>query len=69
MTQCERILQYIEENGSITALEATREIGCTQLAARLCDLKKMGYKFKKVTEKSKNRYGDPVHYKRYSICK
>ena len=66
-TQCERILQYIAENGSITALEATREIGCTQLSARLCELEKRGYIFNKVTEKSKNRYGDPVHYKRYSI--
>jgi predicted ArsR family transcriptional regulator len=67
-TQRKRILQYIDEKGSITALEAVREIGCTQLSARLCELEKEGYIFKKVTEKSKNRYGDPVHYKRYSIC-
>ena len=68
MTQRDRILQYIDEKGSITALEAIREIGCTQLSARLCELEQRGYKFAKVTEKSKNRYGDSVHYKRYSIC-
>ena len=67
ITQRERILQYIEEKGSITALEAVREIGCTQLSARLCELEKRGYVFNKVTEKSKNRYGDPTHYTRYSI--
>ena len=68
MTQCERILQYIDENGSITSFDAIREFGCTRLASRICDLKKMGYKFEKTIEISKNRYGDTVHYKRYSIC-
>lgn len=68
ITQKERILQYIEKKGSITALEAVREIGCTQLSARLCELEKEGYIFNKVTEKSKNRDGDPIHYTRYSLC-
>lgn len=67
-TQCERILQYIEENGSITSYDAIREFGCTRLASRICDLKRVGYEFEKTTEISKNRYGDPVHYTRYSLC-
>lgn len=69
LTQCERILQYIEENGSITSLEAIQEFGCTRLASRICDLEQKGYAFKRDWEKAKNRYGDPVHYKRYSICR
>ena len=68
MTQCERILQYIEENGSITQLQALREFGCMRLASRMSDIKKMGYPVKMEMEKSKNRYGEPVHYARYSIC-
>lgn len=68
ITQCEKILQYIEENGSITTFEAFCDIGCTRLASRICDLRKMGYKFKTDTEKGKNRNGEPVHYTRYSIC-
>lgn len=40
LTQCERILQYIEENGSITQLDALREFGCMRLASRMCDIKK-----------------------------
>lgn len=59
LTQCEMILQYIEETGSITPLDALREFGCMRLASRMCDIKKM--------EKAKNRYGDPVTYARYFI--
>ena len=68
-TQRDRILQYIGENGSITAFEAVQEIGCTQLSARLCELERQGMVFDKVIEKAKNRYGDPTHYTRYSIAK
>lgn len=68
VTQCDRILQYIEENGSITQLQALREFGCMRLASRMSDIKKMGYPVKMEMEKSKNRYGEPVHYARYTIC-
>ena len=67
MTQCDRILQYIEENGSITQLDALREFGCMRLASRMCDIKKMGYHVKKEMETAKNRYGEPISYARYSI--
>ena len=67
MTQCDRILQYIEENGSITQLDALREFGCMRLASRMCDIKKMGYPVKKEMETAKNRYGEPISYARYSI--
>lgn len=66
-TQCERILQYIDENGSITQIEALRELGCMRLASRMCDIKKMGYPVRKTTEVSKNRYGEPVHFAKYFI--
>ena len=66
-TQCERILQYIEETGSITQLEALEQFGCMRLASRISDLKKMGYNVTKRMEKKKNRYGDPISYARYTI--
>lgn len=68
LTQCDKILQYIEENGSITPLDALKEFGCMRLASRMCDIKKMGYPVKKEMETAKNRNGEPVHYARYSIC-
>ena len=67
MNQCERIIDYIQSFGSITTLQAFQDIGCTRLASRINDLKKMGYRFDTDTEKSKNRYGETVHYKRYRL--
>lgn len=68
MTQCEKILQYIEETGSITPLDAMREFGCMRLASRMCDIKRMGYAVSVKMETGKNRNGGPVRYARYSIC-
>ncbi len=65
MTQQERVLDYIAENGSITAFEAVLYLGILQLSARICELEKKGFTFTKTPEKSKNRYGDPVNYIRY----
>ena len=67
MTQRERVVQYIRDFGSITAWEAMKELGCTQLAARLCELKAEGYRFGKKVEKGRNRYGDPTHWTRYTL--
>lgn len=66
-TQCERILQYIEETGSITQMEALKEFGCMRLASRISDLKRQGVPVKRTMETAKNRYGEPVSYARYSI--
>ena len=42
-THCNQILNYIKSHGSITSLEAFKEIGCTRLSGRIFDLKKQGY--------------------------
>lgn len=42
-TQCELILAYMEKHGGITQLEATDAIRCSRLAARISDLRKVGY--------------------------
>ena len=67
ITQKQRIIKYIQDFGSITALEAMKDLGITQLGARIDGLQKDGYSFKKVWERSKNRYGEPVDYKRYYL--
>ncbi len=41
--QTRRIVKYIDDFGSITTLEAMRDLGVTNLHARLYDLKKEGY--------------------------
>ena len=66
-TQTERVLEYIEEYGSITQLEALQQIGCMRLASRISDLKKMGYPITSKVEAVKNRYGENCYIKRYSL--
>lgn len=67
VNQKQRIIKYIQDFGSITSLEAMKDLGITQLGARIDGLQKDGYSFKKVWERSKNRYGENVDYKRYSL--
>ena len=69
MTQCERILKYIDDYGSITQLDALRDLGCMRLASRISDLKKLGFNIKKSTVAGKNRYGEPIRFAEYSMDK
>lgn len=66
-TQNERILEYIEEFGSITQLEALRDIGCMRLASRISDLKRLGYSIVSEIETVENRFGEKCHIKRYRM--
>lgn len=68
MTQKERILNYIEQFGSISPLEAFRDLGITKLATQISLLIRFdGVEIEKKYEKAKNRFGEPVHYMRYSF--
>ena len=66
-TQNERILNYIEEYGSITQLDALRDLGVMRLASRMSDLRRQGYNIISETETVMNRYGESCHIKRYSL--
>ncbi len=66
-TQNQRILDYIDEFGSITQLEAIRDLGCMRLASRISDLRRLGYPIKSEFEPVKNRFGETCHIKRYSM--
>lgn len=65
MNQEERILQYIDDFGSITALDAVRDLGVMQLSARICGLEKKGFVFPRETETGINRYGEQIRFTRY----
>lgn len=67
LTQKDRILMWIANNGSITSWEAYKELGITQLATRIFELKDLGYNFSKETVFTKNRYGYPTHYDKYKL--
>lgn len=66
-TQAERVLDYIDEFGSITQLEALRDLGIMRLASRISDLKRQGYPITRKIETVKNRYGEKSHVMRYSM--
>lgn len=68
ITQKDRIINYIREFGSITSLEAYKDLGVTQLGARLKELQEQGYTFTTKWESSQNRYGDKTDYKRYYLA-
>lgn len=68
MTQCERIIRHLQDYGSITSLEAMKEYGIMRLASRINDLKRRGHKIISITEKSKNRYGEPTKYSVYMLA-
>lgn len=68
-TQKELILQYIADFGYITSYQAYADLGITQLATRIKELKEKGYEFKTVNVKTKNRYGKPSHYYEYYLIK
>ena len=68
MTQCDRIIRHLQDYGSITSLEAMKEYGIMRLASRINDLKRRGHKIISITEKSKNRYGEPTKYSVYMLA-
>ncbi len=66
-TQRDRVLQYIRDFGSINSYQAYADLGITQLATRIYELKKRGYEFDKERVKTRNRYGDKTHYDKYRL--
>lgn len=69
VNQRQRIIDYINQFGSITSKDAYDDLGITQLATRIKELKDQGYKFETKWESSKNRYGERVDFKRYYLEK
>lgn len=66
-SQNQRILDYIDQFGSITQLEALRDLGVMRLASRISDLRRKGYNVVTKTEVVRNRYGEKCYIKRYSV--
>ena len=64
MTQNERILDYMEQHGSISTMEAFRELGITRLASRMYEISK-GKSIRRVYGPAKNREGETVYITRY----
>lgn len=67
LSQCERIINYIKEHGSITVRQAEVELDINSPNRRLADLRDKGYSFNETWEEKKNSFGETVRYKVYRL--
>lgn len=68
ITMKERVLNYIKDFGSITTFQAFTDLGCTRLSEYIRQLR-MEYDIDDEWQKTLNRYGDKVEYKKYFFRK
>ena len=61
-----RVLNYINQFGSITTWEAFKDLGCTRLSEYIRQLRQE-LPIEDEWEESINRYGEKVQFKRYWI--
>jgi hypothetical protein len=66
-TQADRVLDYIKQFGSITSLEAFRDLGVTRLSARIFELRARNIEIDSTTITSKNRFGENCSYAKYYL--
>lgn len=66
-TQCERVLKYMHDFGSIDPVQAMSDLGVMRLGARIWDLKKAGHPITRKMVKKKNRYGESVSFAEYRL--
>ena len=67
MNQEQRIIEYMRDFGSITPLDAMRDLGIMRLASRISDLRQRGYRITRDFEKGTNRYGEHTKWARYKL--
>ena len=69
MSQNTDILLWLDDHGSITAREASRELNCDRLAARVHELRGLGYPIEKLMVYYRKADGTPGKYARYFMAK
>ena len=67
VTKGMKILKYMQDYGSITPVEAFRDLGVMRLGARIYDLEQEGVRIAHERESSTNRMGEKVSYSRYRL--
>ena len=68
MNQCSKIEDYMRKFGSISTMEAFRDLGITRLGARIMELERQGLPIERKYESALNRFGEKTHYTRYAIA-
>ena len=68
ISQCDKIVAYMQKYGTITQLQAYVDIGCVRLPSRIYDPKRKGYAIRREMIKVKNREDEFVPIARYSLA-
>lgn len=68
-TQTDLVLEYMVENGGISAFDAYSKLGITRLSARIFDLRKAGVKITSTRIGYKAKDGRAKHYDVFRLDK
>ena len=67
MKQLDKLVDWLEANGSITGIECISELGVLNYKGRIHDLRKLGYNIETKKEQGYNRDGEKVTFARYYL--
>lgn len=68
-TQCEKVLKYLQDFGSITQLDALADLGIMRLGARIYNLRQNGIDIERRMKTVVNRYGEKCSIAEYFLPK
>lgn len=67
--QKQRILNELENGRMLSSMEAWRKFGIARLAARISELRSMGYPIESFRRETVNKFGEPTHFYEYYMKK
>ena len=68
ISQNKRVLEHLQDKGTITSMEAFTDYGITRLSGRIFDLREQGYPIAKRMIIKKNRFGEECRVAEYSLA-
>lgn len=66
-SQIDQILAVLGSGGTLTALDALEDFGCSRLASRITDIKRRGYPVASRMVQRRNRYGRLCRVAEYNM--
>ena len=67
MSQCERVLAFMQEHGGITDNDAHEYLHINRLSGRIFDLRNQGYNIVMEWKQSRNPYNEFTRYGFYGL--
>ena len=65
--QCQMLLDYLQQHGSVTGLQALIELGIMNYKGRIHDLRKLGYTIRTDYITRMNAHGDVKTFAQYTL--